>query len=160
MDIIAATIREWRELGFHYDCDNNRRAWTITGSVAGLARFAEILRRFASNPQNDVPLAHDHHGPYLYLKIMNVRGERGFNTNAIFAPRREFDELADLICARLASATPGDAFEFSQDFAPQSEYELRLQVAPQDFDPGLFDPWVQQRIREQSNGLAPETDES
>lgn len=160
MDIIAATIREWRELGFHYDCDNNRRAWTITGSVAGLARFAEILRRFASNPQNDVPLAHDHHGPYLYLKIMNVPGERGFNSNAIFAPRREFDELADLICARLASATPGATFEFSQDFAPQSEYELRLQVAANDFDPGLFDPWVQQKMRERSSGVAPETDVS
>lgn len=41
MEIIAATIQEWRELGFHYDCDNDRCVWTITGSVVGLARFAD-----------------------------------------------------------------------------------------------------------------------
>lgn len=149
MDIITATIEEWRDLGFHYDCADDRRAWTLTGSVAGLSRFSDVLRRFASDPSNDIPFEHDHFGPYGYLKIMNVPGERGFNSNAIFAPRCKFAELADLVDLRLIDAKSGSTFEFSQDFAPNSEYELRLIVAPDDFDPGLHDPWVQQKISEQ-----------
>jgi len=150
MDIIAATIEEWRTLGFHYDLSDERRVWTITGSVVGLSRFADILRRFASDSRNDAPFEHEHYGPYGYLKIMNVPDERGFNSNALFAPRSEFTTLAALIDARLTDAQPGVTFELSRDFAPDSEYELRLVVAPDDFDPGLFDPWVQQKIGEQA----------
>lgn len=155
MDIVNATIEEWRDLGFHYDLSDDCRVWTITGSATGLARFAQILRQFAANPQNDVPFEHDHYGPYGYLKIMNVSDERGFNSNAIFAPRREFAKLAELIDARHATAKAGSSFELSQDFAPGSEYELRLIVAPDDFDPGLYDPWVQQKLSEQSGEREP-----
>lgn len=157
MDIVTATIEEWRDLGFHYDLDDDRRVWTITGSVIGLSRFAEILRQFASNPRNDVRFEHDHYGPYSYLKIMNVPGERGFNSNAIFAPRREFAELAELIDSRLTNSKSGSTIELSQDFAPDSEYELRLIVASDDFDPGLYDPWVQQKISEQTHAPEPAT---
>lgn len=157
MDIVRATIDEWRDLGFHYDLADDRRVWTITGSAVGLARFARILRQFATNPRYDVPFEHDHYGPYGYLKIMNVPDERGFNANAIFAPRREFAKLAELIDARLATANVGSSFEFSQDFAPGSEYELRLIVAPDNFDPGLYDPWVQQKLSEQSGEPEPPT---
>ena len=149
MDIITATIQEWRDLGFHYDRDDDRCVWALTGSVAGLSQFADILRQFAANPRNDVPFEHDHYGPYGYLKIMNAPDERGFDSNAIFAPRRDFATLADQIDSQLASATIGSTLAFSRDWAPDSKYELRLIVAPDDFDPGLYDPWVQQKISEQ-----------
>lgn len=155
MDIITATIEEWRELGFHYDLDDDHRVWPLTGSPIGLSRFAEILRQFASNPRNDIRFEHDHYGPYGYLKVMNNPDERGFNSNAIFAPRCEFSKLADLIDSRLANSNTGSTIDLSHDFAPNSEYELRLNVAPEDFDPGLFDPWVQQKISEQSGEREP-----
>ena len=155
MDTITATIQEWRNLGFHYDRDDDRRTWKITGSVSGLSRFSDILRRFASDPRNDVLFEHEHYGPYGYLKIINVPGEQGFNSNAIYAPRCEFAKLADLIDLRLANARPGASFDLSSDFAPDSEFELRLTVAPVDFDPGLFDPWVQQKISEQRDATKP-----
>jgi hypothetical protein len=148
MDIVTATIEEWRDLGFHYDLDDERHVWALTGSPIGLSRFATILRQFASDSRNDVRFEHDHYGPYGYLKIMNNPEERGFNSNAIFAPRSEFSELADLIESRLAKSKTGSTINLSHDFAPKSEYELRLIVAPEDFDPGLFDPWVQQKISE------------
>ena len=157
MDIVTATIEEWRDLGFHYDLDHVRRVWTITGSVMGLSQFAAILRRFASDPRNDVRFEHDHYGPYGYLKIMNNPDERGFNSNAIFAPRLEFGKLADLIDSRLANSNSGFTIELTHDFAPDSEYELRLVVAPDDFEPGLYDPWVQQKISEQTHAPEPAT---
>jgi hypothetical protein len=155
MDIVTATIEEWRDLGFHYDLNDDHRIWTLTGSPSGLSRFAQLLRQFASDPRNDVRFEHDHYGPYGYLKIMNNPDERGFNSNAIFAPRCDFSILADVIDSRLADSKIGSTIDLSRDFAPNSEYELRLIVAPYDFDPGLFDPWVQQRISEQSGEPEP-----
>jgi len=35
-----ATRREWRELGFFYDRDDENKVWRLTGSRAGLLRFA------------------------------------------------------------------------------------------------------------------------
>lgn len=157
MDIINDTIQEWRDLGFHYDRDDDRGEWTIVGSIAGLKRFSSILRQFASNPQNDVPFEHDHFGPYMYLKIMNILDERGIDSNSIFAPRLEFSRLADLVDVELSTASPGDIFNLRNEFSPNSEYELRLVVTNDDFDPGLYDPWVQQKISEQSGPPKPPT---
>ena len=151
MDIIESTIQEWRDLGFHYDRDDDRRHWTITGAISGIERFVDILRQFADDPRNDVPGEHDHFGPYMYLKIMNVPHERGFDSNAIFAPRCDFRELADLVETRLRRSEPGVVFNLSPDFSPDSEYELRVVIESDDFDPGLYDPWVQQKISEPSD---------
>ncbi|MFN0019926.1 MAG: hypothetical protein ACKVP0_16840 [Pirellulaceae bacterium] len=96
MDVIAATIREWRDLGFHYDRDDVLREWTISGTRRGINGFSAILRRFAADERNDIPFEHDHLGPYGYLKIMNVPGQRGFDSSAIVASRQEFAELADV----------------------------------------------------------------
>jgi hypothetical protein len=156
MDIINATIQEWRDLGFHYERDDDRQLWTFKGSISGLGQFAKILRKFSADPRNDVPFEHDHYGPYMYLKIMNVSDERGFDSNSLFAPRRDFAELADLIDARLSSASSGDTFDMRQEFAPDSEYELRLIITDDDFDPGLYDPWVQQKISEPTDEREPE----
>lgn len=149
MDIINATIQEWRDLGFHYDRDDDRRLWTIKGSISGIGRFSEILRQFSADARNDLPFEHDHYGPYMYLKIMNVPDERVFDSNAICAPRRDFAQLADLIDARLSSASSGDTFDIRHEFAPDSDYELRLIIADDYFDPGLYDPWVQRKVSEQ-----------
>ncbi|KAA5532959.1 hypothetical protein FYK55_28740 [Roseiconus nitratireducens] len=113
MDIIESTIQEWRDLGFHYDRDDDRRLWTITGAISGIERFADILRQFANDSRNDVPGEHDHFGPYMYLKIMNVPHKRGFDSNAIFAPRCDFRDLADLVGSRLRSSQPGEVFNLS-----------------------------------------------
>lgn len=156
MDIATATIREWRDLGFHYDRDDDRQVWTIRGSIAGIKRLSDLVRQFSRDARKDVPFEHDHYGPYMYLKIMNVPNERGFSGNAIFAPRRDFSLLADLIETRLRVASPGDIFNLRDDFAPNSKCELRIVIADDDFDPALYDPWVQQRIREQMDEAEPE----
>lgn len=146
MDIVANAIEEWRELGFHYDRDDASRVWILTGSLSGLARFTAVLRDFAANSRYDGKFDHEHYGPYCFLKIMNVPNARGFDSNAIFGPRTELGELADLIESRLSNAKSGDTIEVARDFAPESEYELRLIVAGDDFDPGLFDPWIREQM--------------
>ena len=151
MDIVEATKHEWRELGFHYDLDDAARLWTITGSIEGLANFITILRDFAGNPRNDTPCEHDHYGPYGYLKIMNTPGERGFNSNAIHAPREDFANLANEIDLKLLNAKVDSRIRFKHTFCPDSEYDLEIVVKPNDFDPGMFDSWVKQQLAEDNN---------
>jgi hypothetical protein len=57
------TRDEWRALGFFYDVDDAAQRWRLVGSKAGLRRFAEMLRTYASNPKHAVPGEHDHFGP-------------------------------------------------------------------------------------------------
>ncbi|MEQ1904533.1 MAG: hypothetical protein ABL888_10135 [Pirellulaceae bacterium] len=156
MDIIKATIREWRELGFHYDRNDDRRVWTITGSRTGIGRFSGLLRKFAADIRNDLLYEHDHYGPYCYLKIMNVPSERGFNSNAICAPRLDFEILADIVDSQTTHAKTGDTFGIKQHFCPDSEYNLNLSVMDDDFDPGMFDSWVKEKISEQNDASKPD----
>lgn len=47
-----ATKREWRELGFFYDRDDQTKVWTFTGSRTGLLRFRDALLSFVADPRN------------------------------------------------------------------------------------------------------------
>jgi hypothetical protein len=64
------TRAEWRELGFFYDLNHNSKEWLLMGSRAGLLRFSELLRAYATNPHREGTSEHDHYGPYMYLKVM------------------------------------------------------------------------------------------
>ena len=151
MDIVKATIQEWRDLGFHYDRDDYAKRWLIQGSREGMNRFAALLAAFAANPRNDVAFEHDHYGPYGYLKVMNTPGERGFTEKAINAPRRDFDALAALIRVRVSTAVPGMTFSVKESFAPHSVYDLVLDVREDGFDPSSEDEWLKKKISEQCN---------
>ena len=65
-----STRREWRELGFFYDRDDQAKVWQLTGSRAGLLRFRDVLRSYAADPGNDLKSEHQHYGPYGYLEVM------------------------------------------------------------------------------------------
>ena len=44
--------QQWRELGFFCELDDERKAWTLTGSRAGLLYFPDLLLGYVADSQN------------------------------------------------------------------------------------------------------------
>src|SRR5437773_4027209 len=75
-----ATRREWRELGFFYDRDDQTRVWKLTSSRAGLLGFRDALLSYVADPRNALKSEHEHYGPYSYLEVMTWP-EAGFDAD-------------------------------------------------------------------------------
>jgi hypothetical protein len=59
-----ATRKEWRELGFFYERDDEGKEWRILGARSGIGKFANILREYSQDLVNLKLSEHDHIGPY------------------------------------------------------------------------------------------------
>lgn len=139
-EVNAVTRREWRELGFHYDRDDESKVWKLTGSASGLLRFRDILLDYVGNPAYDAKSEHQHYGPYSYLEIMTWP-EAGFDDHAIYGSFADLARLASLIGAKIASATPGSEIRIREEYSPSSPYSLTLACREDGFDPASADPF-------------------
>jgi len=135
----ALTRKEWRDLGFFYDRDDENRRWRLVGSRAGLAGFCQLLGKYVANPRNAQVSEHDHYGPYGYLKVMTWT-EAAVNDDAIAGRLEDLSRLSALLEGRLAAASAGQSFEIGREYAPGSGYGLEVQVAEDGFDPASADP--------------------
>jgi hypothetical protein len=133
-----ATRKEWRELGFFYECDDVAKAWKLTGSRSGLLQFCEILREYAANSSNDYESEHEHYGPH-YLEIMTWH-EAGIDEHAIRGPLPDLKRLATIIGTQLAGAQPGATIRIHSEFEGNSPWALVLIVREEGFDPSDADP--------------------
>jgi hypothetical protein len=136
---IEATKREWRELGFFYDRDDQVRVWKLTGSRAGLLRFRDALLSFVADPRNASKSEHEHYGPYAYLEVMTWP-EAGFDDHAIRGSLTDLARLAKLIEIKIAAGDPGSSALIREEFAPDSPYTLALDLREDGFDPATADP--------------------
>lgn len=134
----AQTRQEWRELGFFYDRDDATRRWRLVGSKAGLAKFRQLLHEYVADPRHVQASEHEHFGPYMYLKIMTWT-EASLNDTAIAGSLEDLSRLSTILETRLAAASPGQSFEIGQEYAPDSEYGMQVQVADDAFDPASAD---------------------
>jgi hypothetical protein len=134
-----ATRREWRELGFFYDRDDQARVWKLTGSRAGLLRFRDILLAYAAHPRNVTKSEHQHYGPYQYLELMTWP-EAGFDEHAIRGQPADLARLASLVESKLAAAVPGSSVLVREEFASNTPYCLVLSLMEDGFDPATADP--------------------
>ena len=76
MNIIEDTKAEWRELGFFYDRNDQKKEWLFQGDREGLLKLADLFRRYGKNEKNRSLFEHDHYGPYMYFKvIMSLKRE-------------------------------------------------------------------------------------
>jgi hypothetical protein len=133
-----STRREWRELGFFYDRDDQAKMWQLTGSRAGLLRFRDVLRSYAADPRNELKSEHEHYGPYGYLEVMTWP-EPGFDDHAIRGSLADIARLATVIENKLAAALPGSTIRIQEEFAEDSAYGLILEVKEDGFDPASAD---------------------
>jgi len=129
---------EWRQLGFHSLCDDAAKGWRLTGSRSGLGRFAHLLCRYVANPTNAPLSEHEHHNPYGSLEIMTW-GVAGFDGHAIHGTLQDLMRLAGLVETALISATPGSRVSIREEYSPEAEYTLVLDVQEDGFDPASAD---------------------
>jgi hypothetical protein len=134
-----ATRREWRELGFFYDRDDQNKLWKLTGSRSGLLRFRDVLLSYVADPRNALKSEHEHYGPYSYLEVMTW-SEAGFDDHAIRGPVAALARLAALIEAKLSTARVGSTVRIQEEFAADSPYALVLDLREDGFDPAAADP--------------------
>lgn len=134
-----ATRAEWRNLGFFYDREDTSRTWRIVGSVTGIRKFARKVREYALNPRNETLSEHQHFGPYMYLEIGTaLRPE--ITDHWIAGPLQSLADLATLIDQAAERAQIGDSISLRQAFAPESTYDLVIEVRHEAFDPAREDP--------------------
>lgn len=133
------TRAEWRNLGFFYDRDDASKIWRIVGSAAGLRKFADEIREYAQNPKNEATSAHRHFGPYMYLEI-GTSHRPEITEHWIAGPLQSLAELATLVEEAATGAKVGDSVSLRHAFAPESDYDLAIELRRQGFDPSGEDP--------------------
>jgi hypothetical protein len=132
------TRREWRDLGFFYDRDDNSKAWRIVGTRAGLVAFGRALSHYASNPKNDAVSEHQHLGPYMYLEI-GTCAEPEITDHWIAGPLQNLASLASLVERGARELNVGAALSLRSAYAPRSPYDLILELRADGFDPAKED---------------------
>lgn len=101
------TQREWRELGYFYDRYDDINEWRLSGSTAGLLKFANALQAYAADPGSELVSEHEHFGPYGYLKVGTWTTSK-ITDDWITGPLSELSTLTLTIASRLHVASVGD----------------------------------------------------
>src|ERR1700730_4707867 len=140
-----ATRREWRELGFFYNRNDELKTWRLIGSRSGLLRFRDALLEYAGDPSNDYQSEHEHCGPNWYLEIMTWP-EPGFDDHAIRGSLMDLKRLADIVDTKLVGAQPGETICIKEEFATNTLYALVLGVREEGFDPAEADPIIPKEL--------------
>ncbi|MDQ6691041.1 MAG: hypothetical protein M3Z18_11080 [Gemmatimonadota bacterium] len=135
----AQINQRWRELGFFCELDDEKKAWTLTGSRAGLLHFPDLLRGYIADPKHEPNGEREHYGPYGSLEVMTWQ-DAGFDGRAIRGSLTDLERLASLVETNLAFAEPGSQLRVREEFAPDSRYTLLLDIRPDGFDPASADP--------------------
>lgn len=137
-EINEMTQREWHELGFFYDRNDDAKEWRLVGSKEGLRQFAHVMQKYAAKPGNDLISEHEHFGPYSYFEL-------GTWTTSEITERwvagllKDIQRLALTVISRLDAALVGDCIYLRAGFAPLSPYELVLEVKDDFYDPAKTD---------------------
>ena len=134
-----ATRRDWRELGFYYERNDESKTWRLLGTREGLLRFASSLREYAEDESKNEVSEHEHFGPYWYLEVGTWHTPQ-ITDHWIAGPLHALSDLAAYIEKELATAQASEVVRVRDAFAPKSLYEFQLELQPDGFDPALADP--------------------
>jgi hypothetical protein len=128
----------WRELGFFCELDEQKRAWTLTGSRRGLLYFPDLLLGFVNDPKNATDGSRKHYGPYGSLEVV-LWPDAGFDGHGVRGSLDDLTRLAELVETKLISAEPGESISIREEYAAESPFSLRLDVRADGFDPSSTD---------------------
>jgi hypothetical protein len=130
--------RKWRELGFFCELDNEKRAWTLTGSRTGLLSFRDLLLKYVADPRNEQKGEQRQYGPYGTLDLMTWP-DPGFDGHVIRGSFADFKRLAGLVETKIGAAQPGAVVRIRDEYSADSPYALLLDVRADGFDPAFAD---------------------
>ena len=137
--INATTQSEWRELGFYYDRDDDAQVWRLLGTKEGLLGFVRSLKAYASDESKLQISEHEHFGPYRYLEVGTWHTPE-ITEHWIAGPQTAILALAHKLEHEILAAQPASVIAVRESFAPDSPYELQLEIQPDGFDPARQDP--------------------
>jgi len=137
--IAEETREDWRDLGYYYTVDDQRREWRLTGSRDGLMRFARAVAAYANEPSRAGISEHEHLGPHSYLTLC-TSDSRDIDGRAFYGRLDDFSVLGDIVREQLATARPGTEVRIREQYAPGATFSLVLDVRDDSFDPASLDP--------------------
>jgi hypothetical protein len=136
---LQATRNEWRVLGFYYETRDRPPCWRLIGSPTGLEKFVQLLDQYVRDARNELLSEHEHHGPYMYLKVQTSEAPE-IDDRSIRGTLEDLARLRDLVSARLRSAHPGQVFSIGREYSTHVRFPLQFEVREPDFDPASADP--------------------
>lgn len=128
MNVDERMRQEWRDLRFYYEFREANAQWRLVGSLAGLLRFCDLLREYASDARNTRLSEHEHYGPYRYLKVMTWH-EAAILPDAIAGTLADLMRLADIVEGRLRKCMGGNTFCVEAKFAQANSAALCFSLA-------------------------------
>jgi len=128
--------REWRELGFYYDYDEQNHCWRFVGNKLGILNFCSILKNYISTPSKNNISEHEHYGPHSYLKIITWKTSI-INSDGIFGTFPDLERLSNLISERVKN---GESQIFiNEEYSYHNESSLLINIVDGIFDPSELD---------------------
>lgn len=134
--------KEWRELGFYYETDEQKKEWPFAGSKKGLLNFISCIDEleFENGLSKD-----SHFGPYSYLKLMTW--DKPYIDLKLIAGREEdFETLKQIYKERVGITDIGGEFIIDKEYSLDSSASLRVKIMNDRFDPVSMDPQLSDKI--------------
>ena len=83
------------------------------------------------------------------FKVITVFEERGFSENAIYGDLEDIYQLGEIVENKLKEMKVGDIESLRSEYSPESEYEMKLILESDGFDPVSVDGWIKMKESEQ-----------
>jgi len=129
---------EWRELGFYYDRNDEKKSWNLYGDKLGLNNLCNIIEEYVSAKENESVSEHEHLGPHQYFKIVTW-SEPMITNQGIFGSFADLRSFAEMLKSRLAPANENDHFTIGNEFSETGGYNIICHIMPDGFDPASLD---------------------
>jgi hypothetical protein len=138
IDFNEVDKKEWRELGFFYDRNDQNKKWFFHGSKIGLINFIQRLIEYIKNPNNTGISEHEHFGPYQYLKLITWN-EPKIDKQGIYGSIEDISRFASIISDKIKTAKINEEIIIDKEYSNNNDYKLIIKIMPDDFDPASLD---------------------
>jgi len=138
MTLDTQIAKEWDQLGFYYEYDDELKQWRFIGSKQGLSQLINIIIDYTSNKSNNGLSEHIHLGPYSYLKIITWN-EPIITKDYIAGAPDDLKMLASLITGKLKVISTGNAFKIDKEYSPKNSGSLLFIVMADEFQPAVIE---------------------
>jgi len=81
---------------------------------------------------------------------MTMDAERGFNDNVIYGSLEDIVDLGRIVEKRVIKMKEGEVESLRNEYNRDSEYDLKIILEPEGFDPVSVDAWIKQKESEQA----------
>ncbi|MBX7125128.1 MAG: hypothetical protein K1X47_05510 [Cyclobacteriaceae bacterium] len=134
LDFEQLDREEWRELGFRYGRNTDKRIWHIYGDKLGLSNLCTIIEEYVSTKENEGLSEHEHLGPYQYFKIVTW-SEPKINEQGLFGSLTDLARFGEMFKGKLDNTNANEQFTIDTEYSDISTYKLMVHVMPNGFDP-------------------------